>query len=66
VKRQLALGYGINDVYVMKTFDSKFKHAIPFLIKEKKLKKGENIVTVSAGKKLKEGVMDEIRVFTVD
>jgi pyruvate kinase len=66
VKRQLALGYGINEVYVMKTFDHTFKQAISFLINEKKLKTGDNIVIVSAGKKLKEGVIDEIRVFTVD
>lgn len=65
VKRQLALVYGINDIHVLKTFEDKFLHTIPFLIRDRRLKKGDRIVTVSAGKKMKEGTMDEIRLFTV-
>lgn len=65
VKRQLGLVYGMTDVHVLKTLEKKFTQTIPFLMQYKKLHKGDKLVVVSVGKELKEGVMDEVRVFTI-
>ncbi len=65
VKQQLSLVYGMNDVHILKTFEKKFTHTVPFLMKNYRLQKGDKLVFVSVEKELKEGAMDEVRVFTI-
>lgn len=63
VKKELALVWGINEVAVLDSFEDKFWKATAWLQKQRKIHYGDKVLIISAWKKLKDGILSEIRVF---
>lgn len=63
VKKELAMVWGINEVAVLDSFDDKFLKATAWLQKQRKIHSGDKVLIISAWKKLKDGILSEIRVF---